>query len=1074
MISQLKKSLVSITIFLLIASVLIPPTQTVQSATTYEPPTEVSWPPGELGHEPLTERPAREPENFREVAPWRDPKSPLDNSFLDDPTDQQTQFTEPPLFRERFREEELLGWNHMRGGEDLPESQSLINAGESLSAYPVNNRVQGNGWPASTPITLTIGQNSWTKTSNSYGNVYFYLDDYQFDLVGGDYISMTDGTTTITHTVFPVAVTSVDEAADTVSGTTWPENVLEIYGCVDNTCIWLDIVADTTGNWVADFTGQLDISPGTYGNVYQYDYDGNRTSVYWYVPDPYLTAYPVFNWVESFDWPAYTPITLTIGQNSWTKTSDSSGNVFFYLNDYQFDLVSGDYISMTDGTYTITHTVFPVAVTSVDETADTVSGTTWPDNVLEIYGCDDNTCIWLDIVADTTGNWVANFSGQLDLTPGTDGYVLQYDDDGNRTAVSWKVLDPYLAAYPVTNRVNSYDWPAYANVTLTIGGGSWTKTANSGGYVTFYLNDYSVDLVGGHVISMTDGLQTITHTVFPVEVTSVSETADTVNGTTWPYNVLEVNACNGNCVWLDIYSDQNGNWVANFSGQVDISPGAYGYVYQYDNDGNRTAVYWDVPDPYLSAYPFDNQVSSWDWPAYANVTLTIGGGSWTKTANSDGYVYFSLDQYQFDLVGGQVISMTDGIRTITHTVFPVEVTSVNETADTVNGTTLANNALEVYACNGNCVWLDIYSDQNGNWVANFSGQVDLSPGAYGYVYQYDNDENRTSVYWFVPDPYLYAYTVDDRISSYDWPANTPITLTIGQYAWTRTSNSGGSVYFYLDEYQFDLVGGHVISMTDGTHTITHTVFPVVVTSINETSERVSGTTLAGSTLEIYACKGNCVWLDINSNQNGIWVANFSGLVDISAGVYGYVYQYDNDGNRTSVYWYLPDPYLDAWLVDNRISSWDWPAYTDVTLTIGQLSRTKTSNSVGSVSFYLDEYQFDLVGGQSLTMQGGGYTIHFTTHNLAIWDINQFGDYINGTGSPNDEIGVSIYSYLDDANFNIQTTTDSTGYWIMYLNGLFDVKPGISVLVYQSDNNNNYTVIVQEIDPLRLFLPTILR
>ena len=780
-----------------------------------------------------------------------------------------------------------------------------------LTASAQTDDVYCYGWPANTSITLTIEQNSWMRTSDSSGWVYFYLDEDGFDLVGGQLISMSDGTTTITHTVFPIAVTTFDVDADTVSGTTWPNNVLEIYAYTNGS--WseiLTIYSDSNGNWTADFSGQFDIIPGTWGYAQQFDETGNRTEIGWRVPNPHLTAYPIYNQVSGYGWPANTSITLYIGQDSWTKTSNFSGDVYFYLGDYGFDLVGSQQLRMTDGVRTISHTVFPLTVTTIDENADTVSGTTWPSNVLKIYGYTDGSrSDTLTIMSDGNGNWVADFSGYLDLKPGSYGYVYQEDYDGNRTEVYWYIAKPYLTAYPIQDYIHSYNWPGNTSITLTIGQNSWTETSNTSGTVYFYLYQNNFDLQGGQQISLTDGTRIITHTVVPISITEINELTDTVSGWNWPENELSISGYTDGTYSGNLYvtSDSTGYWVANFSGKLDVKPGTYGYARQYDDYGNRTSVYWYVPDPYLAAYPIGNRVTGYDWPANTPITLYIGQENWTETSDSEGWVAFSLDAYNFDLLGGQQLYMSDGIHTIIHTVVPITIQSINQSADTVSGWNWAGNTFYIYGYgdSGYTEDLTITADSDGNWTADFSEILDIKSGTYGYAYQFDENDNYTMVYWYVPDPRISANLTDDLIFGYGWPGKTNVTLEIGNNTWTETSNERGNVFFELES--FDLTGNQVLTMQGGGFTITHTTFNLSFLNINQTLDYVHGRATPNHLVSVFVYSFGGQWSssETTADNQGYWTVYLSGTIDIGPGTYVEAAQYDDNGNVSYITYEFP-------------------------------------------------------------------------------------------------------------------------------------------------------------------------
>ena len=115
-----------------------------------------------------------------------------------------------------------------------------------------------------------------------------------FELQPGHLVTMTDGTTTKTHTVRSLAVTAVDAVADTVAGTAEPGATVEVghIHCDETGCYgFRRVTADENGNWIADFAhvGEdndeqdlFDIVPGTASEVRQPDLDWDNTTVQWF------------------------------------------------------------------------------------------------------------------------------------------------------------------------------------------------------------------------------------------------------------------------------------------------------------------------------------------------------------------------------------------------------------------------------------------------------------------------------------------------------------------------------------------------------------------------------------------------------------------------------------------------------------------------------------------------------------------------------------------------------------------------------------------------------------------------
>ena len=110
----------------------------------------------------------------------------------------------------------------------------------------------------------------------------------------------------------------------------------------------------------------------------------------------------------------------------------------------------------------------------------------------------------------------------------------------------------------------------------------------------------------GWVFTVTDGVQTKTHVVRDVVITSVDPVTDIVRGTadrSDPSYVTDTVLCNpmaaqgiNDQVYYPV-PEANGYWQANFSAPYDITPGSEVDVLEIDEDADSTFVLWKVPRP---------------------------------------------------------------------------------------------------------------------------------------------------------------------------------------------------------------------------------------------------------------------------------------------------------------------------------------------------------------------------------------------------------------------------------------------------------------------------------------------
>ena len=509
-------------------------------------------------------------------------------------------------------------------------------ASVTFQVAPVDNWIGStSAWTSGAAINLTIEEGGTvvytdSQTADGGGNFNFDLWDV-FDLQRGHLVTVSDGTTTKTHTVANLYVDGVDVTGDTVFGRADAGTNVDVWVHDDGNLI---VTADGSGNWTADFSGTTDLTYLSDGGSGQTDDDGDSTGVWW--ASPKFQAAPVDDWVSSSS--AWTPgatVSLTIEDGSAEVYSDSqiaddNGNFNFEFRDV-FDLQRGHVVTVSDGTTTKTHTVVDLYVDGIDVAADTVFGRAEAGTSVDVwvhgYGR-------LTSTADGSGDWIADFSGLTDLTYLSDGGSSQTDYDGDSTGVWW--AGPCFQVAPEGDWVQSLSaWSSGATISLTIEDGtgivySNSQTADDEGYFNFELRDV-FDVERGHVVTVSDGPTTKTHTVMDLYVDGVDVTADTVFGRADAGSSVDVwvHGAGG----MTVTVDGTGNWTADFSAMTDLTYLSDGGSAQTDDDGDSTGVWWEIPR--FQVAPEDDWVGSWNrWRPGATIALTI--------EDSGGIVYLRL------------------------------------------------------------------------------------------------------------------------------------------------------------------------------------------------------------------------------------------------------------------------------------------------------------------------------------------------------------------------------------------------------------------------------------------------
>jgi hypothetical protein len=240
--------------------------------------------------------------------------------------------------------------------------------------------------------------------------------------------------------------------------------------CQYNGCLWrrwATVQAD--GTWQVNFSVAgpgsdeqeiLDIVPGTSGAALEPDVDGDHTDANWYIYQRF-DAHPEEERVDGSGWPLGATITVEINDPAtpaspdYTNTTTAIANpgdasqTWFNLDfNGQYNLKPGDVVTVTDGTTTKVHTVTSLQITEVNPLTDVISGTTAPNSYVDLQTCGVGGCTYRTELADSNGDWAANFGvvGDqpweqtiFDILPDTIGDSRQWDNDIDATMIQWFV-----------------------------------------------------------------------------------------------------------------------------------------------------------------------------------------------------------------------------------------------------------------------------------------------------------------------------------------------------------------------------------------------------------------------------------------------------------------------------------------------------------------------------------------------------------------------------------------------------------------------------------------------------------
>lgn len=368
-----------------------------------------------------------------------------------------------------------------------------------------------------------------------------------------------------------------------------------------------------------------------------------------------------------------------------------------------------------------------------------------------------------------------------------------------------------------TDYVEGYNWPLGANMTLTIDDPAtpaavdYTASASmiestwnpdGGAWVIFNFSGI-FDVKPGDIVRLTDGTTTKEHAVAALSVTEVDAETDKVKGTGVPGMTLDVYSTN---VGRQVTVESNGTWTADYSGDLDLVEGLTGDVQFHEEDLDGTRFVWKVMNPKVQVGLNTDYVKGRGWYPTTWVTLTIDDPTtpapvdYTESGiTSDAPWNTNLSWIRFDLSGkfdvkpGDVVKLTDGVYTRQHTAVNISVEDIDVDLDTVTGTAPAGMPLYVYVDQAQSA-VPVTSGENGHWVANFAGSVDLLPGFTGDV-QYQDLQGETRVTWEAEE-YLKPPTLVSPIN------NAFLNYSKPQFTWSNAKNAIGYILRYDTEPGF--------------------------------------------------------------------------------------------------------------------------------------------------------------------------------------------------------------------------------------------------------------------------------
>ncbi len=1007
------------------------------------------------------------------------------------------------------------------------------NFSETENMYPVfiavnvHGDISGSNWTIGQPVLLEIDDPGTQEFPDFSDHAWpapgpWYLTDINIpvaesiDVQPGFVVTATQGERVKTHIVTNVGITETDVEYDTVSGIAAPyAYVSVVVGGNDSNRI---VRADGAGNWTANFSipGTLpwedvfDITAGANILALEWDDDSDHTGVYWQIPNPKIGIRPAEDRIEGWEWELGAIVDIEIDDPGTPESPDYSDTVEVVQADWDpnqttldlqlwdvYDIKPGDIITATDGTLTKAHTVTSLTMDIADVDTDTVAGSADPGSRVDIWICDDHGCANRHVDADGGGQWTADFANPgieddeqdtRDIVPGTWIDSSQNDEDGDGTYAGIYLNNPTFRINPNLWEVEVWEWPLDVPVTLNIDdpsngpGVDYTDTQfafvpewdPNSTYIQFDFRDL-FDVLPGFIVTLSDGSITKEHVVSNQVVTSIDPLTDQVTGTAEPGTELLAHICNEyGCTELYVMADEYGNWIADYSGLYDLVPGTNGTVIYYDEDGDATGIFWEIPNPTFGVRANHDNIEGWQWDEGATVTLTIDDPSTPENPDygdttTVGYADWDPNQtwFTFELGGvydiqvGDLVTVSDGEITKEHTVLNLAFTDFDTDADVVFGIGVPDSQINVWTCDDfGCINREEFTDGSGNWSVDFSvpgdqdweqETADLRGGSWVDSSQSDEDGDQTMFGINIPNYNITAFPVDDAVEAWEWTEGNTVYLTIddpntpespdferegiAEVTWWGDSRTYVRFDFY-DEY--DLKAGDLVTVTDGNILRSHVVLELALTNVDPATDTITGTAVPGSMVVVWPHEyDQDATLEVETDQDGVWMADFTGLFDLASGIGGRSQIEDEAGNATAVDWNVLSYTLHAVPSYPEVHGHDWEPGSDVTLIIDDdldpnngILYEDTRNVdddpwCGNPCFDLSGV-FDLQVGHYVTMSDDTVSKTVLVSQLTVTEVNYENDTVSGVADPGSRVAVNIWSQEGNARY---VTADGAGLWV---------------------------------------------
>ncbi|MGW8226603.1 MAG: LamG domain-containing protein, partial [Anaerolineales bacterium] len=375
-------------------------------------------------------------------------------------------------------------------------------------------------------------------------------------------------------------------------------------------------------------------------------------------------------------------------------------------------------------------------------------------------------------------------------------------------------------------------------------------------------------------------------------------------------------------------------YACSWAGEWNILPGQVVGVGYLGPDGHWVANTFSAFTPQIIA----SESEDWFWttgfiPGSLNLFIFESADEdaallWqgTRDADEGGFASVGYEDHGQDLVPGNVLVISDEMNQKELVLEPIAVDVFDAENEIMAGT--APPGSEVWAAAGPMEWQErifVEADpESGEWLADFKTigfdiTEEMRASSYAHIYDGDGDANEGSIPPPSPNPHFYVFPEWDYIIGWEWPAGTLVTAEVyhpdgdetpdcvatAEMTHPEWSDEEYVAEFFLSE-TCDIQAGDFVLLTDGLMGREHIVFPLQVTTLDPDMDTIGGVAEPGIEVNAWVHGEDSTFQTVLPNKHGNWMINFSPF-NLEPGMGGRAEQYDEDGDATSVDWWIPNP-----------------------------------------------------------------------------------------------------------------------------------------------------------------------